>query len=369
MNTSENTEHLYVAILCGGGGKRLWPRSRVQTPKQFIKLFGDKTIFQKTVERVEKIVDPQRILIITNKDYVDEVNVQAPNILKENILLEPLAKNTALAVGYGALMAQSKDPEAVVINLPSDHFVKDVDTFNHLLISAYKVALKSNQIITLGITPTEPETGFGYIKIGEKFEESSVEGVSKVAAFTEKPDLETAKKFIESNEYSWNAGIYTFSLNTFFKAVADHSPLLSSNLEKLKIALASKDEDEIKLIYEEAEDISIDYALAEKADNILVISGSFGWSDIGDWQAVWEIEEKDEDGNVVINESGKGIHVGLETQNCLIQVSDELVTTLGVKDLIIVDTKDAILVASKDKAQEVKKLVGLLKEKGETEFL
>lgn len=369
MSTNENTEHLYIAILCGGGGKRLWPRSRVQTPKQFIKLFGDKTIFQKTIERVEKIIDPKRILVITNKDYLDEVNAQAPQIPQENILLEPLAKNTALAVGYGALMAQIKDPEAVVINLPSDHFVKDVETFDTLLEKAYQTALKSDYLVTLGITPTEPETGYGYIKMGEPWKETNIEGVLKVAGFTEKPDLETAKQFLESNVYAWNAGIYAFNLNTFFKAVADHSPQLSATLEKLKNAVSTKNEEEIKLTYEQAEEISIDYALAEKADNILVISGSFGWSDIGDWEAVWDISEKDVDGNALVKEGGKGDFVSLETQNCLIQVSDQLVTTIGVKDLLIIDTKDALLVASKDKAQDVKKLTGLLKEKGKTEYL
>lgn len=371
MNTEIDTSHLYVAILCGGGGKRLWPRSRAQAPKQFIKLFGEQTIFQKTVERVEKIIDPQRIIVITNKDYADEVNAQAPEIPQENILLEPLAKNTALAVGYGALLAQKKDPEAVVINLPSDHFVKDVETFNQLLIKAYQVALSTEYLITLGITPTEPDTGFGYIKVGEKWAIAGVDGVSKVEVFTEKPDLETATKFLVSNEYVWNAGIYAFSLKTFFRAVSEHSPSLYQTIEKLNqvLTVSVTNEQEIKTIYEQAEEISIDYALAEKADNILVISGSFGWSDIGDWQAVWEISEKDTDGNVIVKEDGKGDFVGVETQNCLIQISDELVTTLGVRDLIIVDTKDALMVASKDKAEEVKKLVNLIKEKGKTEFL
>lgn len=369
MNTEKTTDHLYINIMCGGGGKRLWPRSRQQAPKQFIKLFGEQTIFQKTVERVKKIVDPTHIYIVTNKDYRDEVAAQAPEIPKENVIAEPEAKNTALAVVYGALEIKKRDPEAVIANLPSDHFVLEADKFAQILSSAYEEAKTGNFLITIGIKPTSPHTGFGYIKKGNSKDNDKNYEVFEVQGFTEKPELEVAKEYLESNNYYWNGGIYVFSLKTFFEAVSKLSPGLWENTQKLETAINLNNEEEIQKVYASAEDLSLDYAVAEKASNMLVIPGDFGWSDVGDWQAVWEVEDKDENGNALIQESGKGEYLGIETKNCLIQVSDQLVTTIGVSNLIIIDTPDALLVASREKAEEVKKLVNLLKEKGETEYL
>ena len=369
MSIIKQADHLYINIMCGGGGKRLWPRSRKQSPKQFIKLFGEQTIFQKTIERVEKIVDPSHIIIVTNKDYQDEVAAQAPEIPRENVIAEPEAKNTALAVVYGALAIKKRDSEAVIANLPSDHFVSDSDQFAEIIHRAYEEAQSGNFLITIGIKPTSPHTGFGYIKKGQPKPGAKDCEIFEVQGFTEKPELKVAKEYLESQNYYWNGGIYVFSLKTFFDAVIKLAPELWQNTQKLENAINNNNLEEIQKIYSQAEDLSLDYAVAEKASNMLVIPGDFGWSDVGDWQAVWEVEEKDENGNVIIKESEKGDHVGIETKNCLIQISDQLVTTLGVSDLIIVDTADALLVASKDKAEEVKKLVGLLKEKEKVEYL
>jgi mannose-1-phosphate guanylyltransferase len=367
MNTEKTTDHLYINIMCGGGGKRLWPRSRQQAPKQFIKLFGEQTIFQKTVERVKKIVDPTHIFIVTNKDYRDEVAAQAPEIPQENVIAEPEAKNTALAVVYGALEIKKRDPEAIIANLPSDHFVLETDKFAQIIRLAYEQASSGNFLITIGIKPTFPHTGFGYIKKG--LPKQGNNEIFEVLGFTEKPELEVAKEYLESQNYFWNGGIYVFGLKTFFDAVSSLAPDLWLSTQKLETAVNVNGLEEIQKIYSEAEDLSLDYAVAEKATNMLVIPGDFGWSDVGDWQAVWDVEDKDENGNVIIQEAGKGEHVGIDTKNCLIQLSDQLVTTIGVSNLIIIDTPDAVLVVSKDKAEEVKKLVGLLKEKGKVEYL
>lgn len=370
MSIKRKTDHLFVVILCGGGGKRLWPRSRRAAPKQFIKLFGKKTIFQKTVERLESFVASKHLFVVTNSDYIDEVRDQAPQIPKENIIAEPEAKNTAMAVGLGALYIKKRDPEAVIINLPSDHFVEETKRFLEFLLVASEASSSGEFLVTVGIKPTFPHTGYGYIKMGKIWKKLNGEDIFRVEKFTEKPDLATAKKFIESGRYLWNAGIYIFKISAFLEALAKHSPKTSELLKRIEEAIGEENEEKVlKGAYHEAEDISIDYAVAEKAKNMLVVPGEFGWSDIGDWKIVYDLSPKDKNGNVIIQEREKGEFISVDTENCLIHLSDQLVAAVGVKDLVIVDTPNAVLVADKKRAEEVKKLVKLLENEGRLEHL
>lgn len=352
-------------ILCGGSGKRLWPRSREQTPKQFIKLFGDRTIFQDTVERSKRFVPASQIYVVTNVNYRDEVKAQAPEIPAENVIAEPKGKNTALAIGLGSLYIHQRDPLAVIVNFASDHHVSDLRKFDKAVKVAALAASSGDYLVTIGVRPTFPHTGMGYIKASNIFKRIDYSNVLKVDKFIEKPDEETAQKFLDDGAYYWNANLYTWRADSILRALDLHLPRMSKKLEEIRESFGtSKEKAVLEKVYEEAQEISIDYGVSEKAENMLLIPSTFSWSDIGDWKVAYDISKKDSHGNVVICEKGKGSYEEVDTENCLIHFSDQLVATIGVKDLIIVDTKDALLIARKDRAQEVKTLVNeLIKQK------
>jgi mannose-1-phosphate guanylyltransferase len=370
MNIEKTTDHLYIAILCGGGGKRLWPRSRVQAPKQFIKLFGEKTIFQETVARSKRFVSVDKIFIITNKDYIDEIKDQAPDIPIENIIAEPLARNTALAMGLGAIYIQHRDPDAVVVNFASDHHIADLEEFDRVVKDAFEMAYSGDYLVTIGVKPTFPHTGMGYIKAGNLFEKLNKTSIYKVDKFIEKPDTTIAEKFLKEGGYYWNANLYTWRADSIMRAMGLYLSEMAAQLMTISKSLGTREEKEtINKIYEKAEEISIDFGVSEKAQNMVLVPSNFSWSDIGDWKVVYDLSKKDENNNAIIFEKGKGDYLGIDTENCLIHFSDQLIATIGVDNLIIIDTGNALLVASKDRAEEVKKLVGLLKEKGKVEYL
>ena len=362
--------HLWTSILCGGGGKRLWPRSRLEKPKQFIRLFGKKTIFQETIERVKPLVPPERILVITNFDYVDEVREQAPEIPRKNIIAEPQARNTALAMGIGAVYIKNRDPSGIIINLASDHLIKDTKKFRYKMLIAAKAANLGDYLIAVGIQPEFPHTGYGYIHAKKEFTRINGELVFKMERFTEKPDLTTAKMFLATGEYFWNANLYTWKAEAALEAFRRHAPKIVQGLERIEKAIGTaKEEKVLDEVYKQAEDISIDYAVSEKAKNMLVVPADFDWSDIGDWKVVYDLGKKDKNGNVIIKHGEKGEHLGIETKNCLVHFDDELIATVGVENLIIVDAGNLILVCNKDKAQDVKKIVQKLKEQEKKEYL
>ncbi len=363
-------KHLYVLILCGGGGKRLWPRSRVKTPKQFIKLLGERTLFQNTVARARKVVPYSRIFVVTNFDYMDEIRKQAPHIPRENIICEPQVKDTALAMGIGALFIQKIDPLAIITNFASDHHIGDIEKFSRAIKNAASVAGRGDFLVALGIKPSFPHTGMGYIKRGRLIRKDKGAQVFGVVEFVEKPNFETAERFLREGKYFWNANLYTWKTDSILQAIRRHLPKLDSGLQKIKEALGTiKERRVIEEVYREMDSISIDYGISEKAKNLVLIPCDFSWSDVGDWKVVYDVSKKDKEGNVVIFEKGRGEYVGMETKNCLIHFSDELITTVGVEDLIIVDTKDTLLIAKKERAQDVKELVNFLKEKGKDKYL
>lgn len=362
--------HLFVLILCGGGGKRLWPRSRVRSPKQFIKLFGQKTIFQETAARSKHLVPWSRVFVVTNYDYIDEIASQAPEIPKENIIAEPEAKNTAMAIGIGAIYIQRVDPLAIISNFASDHRISNLEKFYKAIETASWAANLGDFLVTVGIKPTFPHTGMGYIKIRKVFRKLDGNLVYKVEKFVEKPDVKTAKKFLSEGGYFWNANLYTWRADSILRALDRYLPKTASGLEEIRGALGAANEKKILVkAYKEAEDISIDFAVSEKSTNMLLVPADFPWSDIGDWKVAYDVSKKDKNGNVVICEKEGGEYRGIDTKNCLIHFSDQLIATIGVEDLIIVDTRDALLIARKDRAEEVKKLVEQLKEEGKKEYL
>ncbi|MBU2577764.1 mannose-1-phosphate guanylyltransferase [Patescibacteria group bacterium] len=361
-------DHLYVLILCGGGGTRLWPRSCKKTPKQFLTDFlGKETLFSQTVERARWLTSDDKIFVITNSDYVDEVLSQGKVISPRNIIAEPEAKNTAMAMGAGAAYIRAVDPQAVILNFASDAAIGDKEIFIEQMLLAAKTASSGDCLVTVGIKPDFPHTGLGYIEAGERRGE---EAIFKVASFKEKPDLETANEFVQSGNYYWNANLYVWSATSVWSAYQKYAPDIFKYLEQVAEAIDSENEKEVlDRCYKQVESVAVDYAISEKADNLLLVPATFAWSDVGDWKVTYDLSSKDGDNNVIQVLGENGQHLGFETQNCLIETKNRLVATVGISDLIIIETDDATLVCHKDKAQDVKKIVTELKEKGKEEYL
>ena len=364
----EYSDHLFVLIVCGGSGTRLWPRSRAKTPKQFINLFGEKSIFVQTMERARSLAPDERIFISTNSDYVDEILAQG-NLSLKNIIAEPQKKNTAIAMAASAAVIAKIDPQAVIVNLWSDHLISPLETFTKEINLATEVAFSGDYLVDVGLKPTLPHTGYGYLHAVKPL--PGFEGKAlKAEEFKEKPDLKTAEMYHQSGEYFWNIGMYLWRADSFLKACQKYSPKIYQDALKIQAAWGTDQEKKvIDEVWAEAEDISIDYAVSEKADNMVLVPASFSWSDIGDWQVVYDVSQKDENGNMIVKLGEEGEIYNIDSRKNLVQFSDRLIALVGVENLVIIDTPDALLVCQKDKAQEVKKVVEALKEKGKKEYL
>lgn len=359
--------HLFVVILAGGGGTRLWPKSRNKTPKQFLRLYTEKTMMQEAYNRVSTLVDPDHVLVITNKEYIEETRKELPQIPKENIIGEPAKRETAPAMLLGALVAHAKDPEAVIVNQASDHIVTDNKELIHVLKTAVKVASRGESLVTVGILPTYPHTGFGYIKIDGEVEHVDKLPVFVVNNFTEKPNEATAKAFISTEKYFWNANMYVWKASALMSSFAKHSPEILETMLPVQVNVGTKMFGRaLEDAYSKVEKISIDYAISEKADNLVLIPGDFGWNDVGDWSVVHELHAKSDAGNVVMCEMDqKGEAMCLDSHNNLIHTHDRLVALVGMEDTVVVDTGEILLVMPKKRSQDVKKIVEMLKEKHE----
>lgn len=363
-------DHTFAIVLAGGGGTRLWPKSRNQTPKQFLKLIGNESMLQTTVTRIMKIMPWERIVVVTNELYKDEVHEQLPDVPLLNIISEPQKRDTALAMLTGALYAKSIDPEAVCINLASDHIVTNEQEFIRVMKYAAQTAAENDYLVTVGIAPNRPATGFGYIKIGDDLKKLG-NGLSlfKVNSFTEKPNETTAKAFISTGKYFWNANMYVWSSQVLQRAFQTHMHemyALTSQLEDLK---GKEFHDALPKIYDQAESISVDYAISEKANNLVLIPGDFGWDDVGDWRVVYDLEKKDLAGNVVIGDDATRKVLTISSQNNLIHADGKLVALVGVNDMIVIDTGEILMILPKSQSQDVKKIVERLKEEDKKEYL
>lgn len=350
-------QHHYVAIMAGGIGSRFWPMSRSSYPKQFLDILNiGKTLIQSTYERYAKFIPQENIYVVTSKEYVPIVAEQLPDIKKENILAEPSRKNTAPCIAYISFKLMQKDPEACLIVAPSDHLVLDTETFEKISVKALDFAQHLKAIVTLGIQPTYPNTGYGYIQhdtIGV------AEDVYKVKTFTEKPNLELAKTFIASGDFLWNGGIFIWKVQSILKAFEQFQPEMYELFAGEKELLNTSEEQKaIDRIYPLCTNVSIDYAIMEKANNVYVIPASFGWSDLGTWNSAYENLEKDYLGNAV---AGEKVMV-IDAAKCMVSApEDKLVVLQGLEDFIIVDTKDVLLICKKEKEQEIKEYVAEVK--------
>lgn len=350
-----------ILIMAGGAGTRFWPLSRKENPKQFLNLTNQNmSMLQCTVARVKEMVEIERVFIATNNLYVDKISEQLPELPEENIIVEPCKRNTAPCIGLASLYIERKYPESTMVVLPSDHVVEDTESFKNILNSAASYANKGEKIVTLGIKPDKPETGYGYIHLGDKVQEVENNSIFKVKEFTEKPNIEKATRFFEDGNYYWNSGMFVWKTETILNKLKEHLPDIYNNLKEITKSIGEPDEGEvIDKKFSCMNNISIDYGVLEKEEEIFVIPANFGWNDVGSWTALSEINEKDEANNLINSD-----YVGIDTNDSIIYSEDKLVTSIGIDNLIIVNTEDAILVCNKDNAQDVKKLRKLLKDKG-----
>lgn len=354
----------YVLILAGGGGTRLWPKSRLKNPKQLQPLINKDSMLKNTVLRLAPLLPKQNIFIAINEKQATLVKKQLPGLSK-NILAEPFLKNTAAAIGLATVVIRKKDPDAIIAVLPSDHFIQKEAEFCRLLKIAFKEAEK-DQIILLGIKPERPETGYGHIKISSKLKTQRPKQIYPVEKFVEKPDLETAKEYIKSDQYLWNAGMFIYKAGFMLSEFKKYLPKTYHRLCDIEKALGTKNERRvIEKEYQNVDEISIDYGIIEKAKNLAVIAADIGWSDIGSWAALYEILAQKPGENIIKNAE----HLGIDTRGCLIYGNKRLIATVGLSDCVIIDTPDTLLVCSMNKAQDVKKIVEKLKEKGKKEYL
>jgi mannose-1-phosphate guanylyltransferase/mannose-6-phosphate isomerase len=337
----------YAVILAGGVGSRFWPFSRELEPKQFMKIIGQESLLQATIQRIKGLVDPSRTYIVTNKIYFYEVKAQITKfrIPQENIILEPQGKNTAPAIGLCAKLISRFDPDAVLLVLPSDHYIKNVENFKKALKKAIACA-KNNLLVTLGIKPTAPASGYGYIKAGQKKRD-----YWQVEKFLEKPDLNQAKKYFKNKLFYWNSGMFIWKASVLLEEIKKYLPGLYVQLQLINSV------DDIDRVWLKIEPISIDYGIMEHSKRIALIASDFYWTDLGSWEALSEIFPKDKRGNIVTGDT-----LNLDSQGvCIFSRGNRLVSTIGIKDTVIADTPDALLVCDRDRTQDVKKLVDLMK--------
>jgi len=355
----EGDKMTVAVVMAGGRGERLWPLSRSYRPKQFVSWKGN-SFFRATVDRITPVVGAENIYVVTQKKYKELALKQAPFIPPSNVIIEPQGKNTAPCIGLAAVIISAlKSPEEIMILLPADHFIGDERTFQKLIRFACRLA-SDDFLVTLGITPLYPNTGYGYIHYGESHQKEGEMEAFKVLNFTEKPDLETARKYLKEGTYLWNSGIFVWKAKVILEEIEKYMPDLYRGLMKIKEKIGTPQEKEVaSKVFKNLESISIDYGVMEKTDRALVIPADMKWSDVGSWVALEEILEKDEQGNVVLNK-----HLGIDTQNCIIWTRKPVVT-LGVKNLVVVEADDVIFLMPKSHNQRVRSVIEALKRQEE----
>ena len=359
--------HTYAVIMAGGGGTRLWPVSRKKHPKHILPLLGEDTLFQSTVARLEELVPLDQILIVTAEGQAEELEKQAPGIPAKNFLIEPEPRGTASVVGLAASVLAKRDPEAVMLVLPSDHYIRNRDLFHLVMRAAVQVAHKG-YLVTLGITPSFPSTGYGYIQRGELLPEKYNYPVYRVLRFTEKPDEEKAREMLARGDHSWNSGMFIWRVDRILDEFARQMPDLRTALKKIGATWNTPEEQRVlRAEWPRLKPVTVDYGIVEHAENVAVLlAGGLEWSDVGSWDSLFDILLPDQDGNVIVNSE----HMLLETHDTLVYSTEKkLIITVGVDDLIVVDSGDALLVCHRDQAQQVRLVIENLKKMDKNDYL
>ncbi len=355
-------KNYFCVIMAGGIGTRFWPMSRISRPKQFIDILGTgQTLIQQTFHRFEKICFKENIYIVTNEIYKNIIFDQIPGIQEHQILCEPMRRNTAPCIAYANYKIKQTNPDAVIVVAPSDHIILKEETFVEVILSALKAAEKKDWLLTLGIQPSRPDTGYGYIQFIDTITYKEDPRVIKVKTFTEKPDLEMAKTFLKSGDFLWNSGIFIWSLKSILKSFNQHLPEVDSIFkEGIGIYNTPEEKQFIGYAYSRCKNISIDYGVMEKAGNVFVLASDFGWSDLGTWGSLFEHRPKNSDNNAII---GSNV-MTYNSANCIINVPPQkLVVLQGLDDYIIVEDDDTLLVCKKSDEQMIRQIVSDVKEK------
>lgn len=357
---------MYALIMAGGVGTRFWPASRGQRPKQLLSIFGKNTMIQDTLSRLDALVPDDQIFIVSVSTQKDLILGQLPQLKPEQIIVEPRGKNTAACIGLSALYIRRRDPEAVMAVLPADHLIKREKAFRKVLKAGEIIAGKRDCLVTIGILPTYPATGYGYIQhASEELERLVGVPVYSVKTFAEKPTREAAERFIASGDFLWNSGIFIWKVKTILSEIEEKMPDLYDGLCEIDAHIGKSREAEIiEKVYKQIRNISIDYGVMEKAQKVIVLKSDFGWSDVGSWKEVFKLRIKDKNNNAV-----DGTFIPIDTHNCYVSSPRKLVATIGIENLIVVDTEDALLLCHIDRSEEVKELVEIIKRKQYTSHL
>ncbi|MEW6046012.1 MAG: mannose-1-phosphate guanylyltransferase [Bacillota bacterium] len=372
---------LVAVIMAGGRGERFWPLSRRARPKQLLNLDGTKSLIQQAVERVLPLTEPDRVLVVTGREYAESIRAQLPGLPPDNILVEPAGKNTAACIGLAAVSLE-KAPERwgddpLMAVLPADHVVRDAEAFRRVMRAAARAA-HEHHLVTIGVWPTRAETGYGYIELGPPVGNALGYDVYRVRRFVEKPDVGQARRYVADGQHLWNSGMFVWRRRAIRAAIARHMPALHRGLERIAAAWETPGSAGVAAeVFAGLEPISIDYGVLEKAEGIAVVPADFGWDDAGSWPALERLFSPDEDGNVVQGAR----HVGIDTSQCIVFLNGDkgpgeagrarpkLVATLGVRDLVIVETEDVTLVCSKERAQDIRALLARLRALDYQEYL
>ena len=344
---------MYCIIMAGGSGTRFWPRSRQNQSKQFLKILGNESLILSTVKRFQKFISHENVFIVARKDQETQLKQHIPDVAEENFLFEPVGKNTAPCIGLAALFVQKKDPDGIMIVSPADHLIKDEKSFRKTMKVAGQLAEEQGGLVTIGIKPNHPATGYGYIQVDGKINTHYDIETFKVKTFAEKPNLATAKRFLDSGDFYWNSGIFVFKASVYLKALEEFLPNLHDALMEIDKFIDKPDYEKVlSRVYQQIKKISIDYGVMEKAKNVFIVKGDFSWNDLGSWEQVYKLSAMDQHGNSV-----SGTAVLLDTQNSYIYSSEGIIAVLGLADIVVVREGDAVLVCRRDMAEDVNLIV------------
>ena len=354
---------LYEVVMAGGSGTRFWPLSRMERPKQFINVSGKDILLNETIARMDGLIKRENVYVVTgrkNRKLVEEEILNG--IPFSNILTEPTGRNTAPCILYAASVLKKEKGDGIMCVFAADHYIKNVEEYRRIIQKAAAQAEKEDCIMTIGITPTYPATGYGYIKSAGH----TADEIYSVEQFVEKPDLKKAEEYLATGKYSWNSGVFVFKVSVILDAFKKYLPDMCEQMNEIIDARGTVNEDKVlDKVYPELESISLDYGIMENSDNVQVIAGNYGWSDVGSLDELGTFHEEDDNNNVLIGED----IITVDSSNCIVKTAGKLIALVGVEDIIAVDTDDTVLICRKDKAQEVKKVVEILKEQGKTDYL